>query len=99
MTRTFVINNKTEQQISEAADLIKLTLSKEKYSSIRLSVTYTSLCRFPVGFSYLINNIRNGIITPLTLEYETSVLALTRASSLEEALEISRNSKGSGTNS
>jgi hypothetical protein len=50
------------------------------------------------GISYLINNIRNGIITSLTLEYETSVLALTRASSLEEALEISKNSKGSGIN-
>jgi hypothetical protein len=43
------------------------------------------------GISYLLNNIRNGIITPLTPEYETSVLAMTGASSLEESLEISKN--------
>jgi hypothetical protein len=43
------------------------------------------------GITYLLNNIRNGIITPLTPEYETSVLAMTGAASLEEALEISKN--------
>lgn len=43
------------------------------------------------GITYLLNNIRNGIITPLTPEYEISVLAMTGAASLEEALEISKN--------
>lgn len=43
------------------------------------------------GITYLLNNIRNGIITPLTLEYEASVLSMTGAASLEEALEISKN--------
>jgi len=43
------------------------------------------------GITYLLNNIRNGIITPLTPEYETSVLAMTGAALLEEALEISKN--------
>lgn len=43
------------------------------------------------GITYLLNNIRNGIITPLTPEYEISVLSMTGAASLEEALEISKN--------
>lgn len=37
------------------------------------------------GIKYLINNIKNGIITPLTLVYKNEILRITESSSLEEA--------------
>lgn len=37
------------------------------------------------GIRYLINNIKNGITTPLTLSYKNEILRITESSSLEEA--------------
>lgn len=39
------------------------------------------------GVSYLLNAISNGIVTPLTKEYEKSILALTNFGSLEEVIQ------------
>ena len=37
------------------------------------------------GIRYLLNNIENGIITPLTEEYKKEILLVTRTETLEEA--------------
>jgi len=45
------------------------------------------------GIAYLFNKIRNGIITPLTREYEAEILRMTGAADLEGALKICKNER------
>jgi hypothetical protein len=40
------------------------------------------------GITYLMDNIRNGILTPLTRDYESEILKQTGAIDLQEALKI-----------
>lgn len=47
------------------------------------------------GISYLISAMRNGIITPLTSEYASEVLAITRTKSLDKAWAVCREAAGS----
>jgi hypothetical protein len=61
-----------------------LTLAQAAIDSVAIAQTGKD------GISYLMENMKAGIVTPLTPRYQESILALTKAADLAEALESVR---------